>query len=153
MVSRVLSTVCVVSVLGVAFGCGRMAPSAEQPEIAPPRDGVFVHISHGMEDPHRVLMALRMADLMADDRDVLVYFDINGIEVVLEDAPDIEFSHFPSSRSQIAHLLELGVPIYACPGCLKAAGKNPEDLAEGIQIAAKDAFFDFTDGRIVTLDY
>jgi hypothetical protein len=28
-----------------------------------------------------------MAELMAEDRDVLVYFDIKGVEVVLADAP------------------------------------------------------------------
>ena len=72
---------------------------------------------------------------------------------MLADAPDITFSHFPSSHTQIARLLELGVPIYACPGCLKAADKGPEDLAEGILVAEKDAFFDFTEGRILTLDY
>lgn len=32
------------------------------------REGVFVHISHGPEDPQRVLMALTMADLMSPTR-------------------------------------------------------------------------------------
>jgi hypothetical protein len=36
---------------------------------------------------------------------------------------------------------------------LEAAGKSAEDLMEGIQVANKEAFFDFTDGRILTLDY
>jgi hypothetical protein len=31
------------------------------------RDGVFVHISHGPDDPHRVLMGLQMARIMAED--------------------------------------------------------------------------------------
>ncbi len=119
----------------------------------PPRDGVFIHVSAGPEDPHRVLMALRMAELMAADRDVLVYFDIKGIEVVLADAPDLEYAEFPPSSSQLAKLTEKGVPLYACPGCLAAAGKTTEDLADGIRVADKDAFFGFTEGRILTLDY
>jgi hypothetical protein len=41
----------------------------------------------------------------------------------------------------------------ACPGCLKAAGKSPEDLAPGIEVADKERFFSFTKGRIITLDY
>ena len=146
------SVLLVLSIL-IAFGCAQAGPPAEQSPVEEPRDGVFIHISHGPEDAHRVLMALKMAELMAPDRDVLVYFDIHGIEVVLADAPDIEFSHFPSSHTQIARLLELGVPIYACPGCLKAADKEPGDLAAGIQVAEKDAFFNFTQGRILTLDY
>jgi len=40
-----------------------------------------------------------------------------------------------------------------CPGCLEAAGHKPEDVMEGVRIAQKDQFFDFTEGRILTLDY
>ena len=142
-----------VLVLAVAFGCAQAGPPADDGTVEKPRDGVFIHVSHGPEDAHRVLMALKMAELMAADHDVLVYLDIHGIDAVLADAPDIEFSHFPSSHTQIARLLELGVPLYACPGCLKAAEKEPDDLADGIQVAEKEAFFNFTEGRILTLDY
>jgi hypothetical protein len=41
----------------------------------------------------------------------------------------------------------------ACPGCLKNAGKTPEDLRPGITVADKDKFFNFTKGRILTLNY
>ena len=117
------------------------------------RDGVFVHISHGSDDPHRLLMALNMAKIMADDHDVLVYIDIKGVDAVLKDAPDISYSHFPSSRTQFSALLKQGVTLMVCPGCLKAAGKSRQDVADGIQIADKKAFFSFTKGRILTLDY
>lgn len=135
------------------FGCCDCEEAAPVEPVEPPTDGVFLHISSGPEEPHRVLMALKMAELMAADKEVLVYFDIKGIEVVLADADDIAYTEFLSSKAQLANLMELGVPLYACPGCLKAAGKSPEDLAEGIQVANKDAFFDFTEGRILSLDY
>ena len=117
------------------------------------RDGVFIHVSSGPEDPHRVLMALSMADLMAEDRDVLMYFDIKGIEVLLKDADDLAYSHFASSKAALAKLLEKGVTVFACPGCLKAAGKSAADLAPGVKIAEKEKFFNFTAGRILSLDY
>jgi predicted peroxiredoxin len=153
MTRQTTLSILLVLAASVSFGCSQAAPPVEESPPIAPRDGVFIHISHGPEDAHRVLMALNMAALMAEDRDVLVYLDIHGIEVVMADAPDLAYSHFPSSHTQIARLLELGVPIYACPGCLKAAEKTPDDLAEGIQVANKDAFFKFTDGRILTLDY
>jgi len=124
-----------------------------QAEDRTPRDGVFLHISHGVDEPHRVLMALNMAELMAESRDVLVYFDIQGIDVVLKDAPDITYSHFPASKTQLEKLIGMGIGVYACPGCLKAAGKTPADLMPGVKVADKDAFFAFTEGRILTLDY
>ncbi len=142
-----------VILLGISFGCCQ----CDEPQVVvaeePTRDGVFLHISHGGGDAHRVLMALKMAEMMAADKDVLVYFDIQGIEVVLAEGEDITSDHFPNSHAQLATLQELGVPLFACPGCLKAAGKTPEDLAPGIQVAEKAAFFNFTEGRILTLDY
>jgi predicted peroxiredoxin len=117
------------------------------------RDGVFIHLSHGTNDPHRVLMALRMAEIMSEDKDVLVYFDVQAIEVVLKNAPDVQFKEFPSSKAQLKKLADRKVTLMACPGCLKAAGKTPADLAPGIQLADKKAFFTFTKGRILSLDY
>jgi predicted peroxiredoxin len=136
-----------------ALGSQMAAAPAAGAKPEPSRDGVFVHLSHGHDDPHRALMALRMAELMAADHDVLVYFDIAGVEVVLEGSKDLQFAQFPNAKAQLATLIELGVPLYACPGCLEAAGKSPADLRKGVQVANKDAFFDFTEGRILTLDY
>ncbi|MDY6870171.1 MAG: DsrE family protein [Actinomycetota bacterium] len=135
-------------IAGFAAIAGAPASSADNV-----RDGVFIHISHGPEDPHRVLMALNMARIMSDDRDVLVYFDITGVNVVLADSPDLTFAQFPSSKTQIAALLDKGVPLMACPACLTAAGKSSADLAPGIQLADRNTFFSFTAGRILTLDY
>jgi predicted peroxiredoxin len=117
------------------------------------RDGVFIHISHGADDPHRVLMALSMAGIMCEDHDVLVYFDIKGVEAVLKDSKNLTYAHFASSKDQLATLSRKGVILMACPGCLKAAGKTKDDLATGVKIADKKAFFSFTKGRILTLDY
>jgi predicted peroxiredoxin len=126
---------------------------ASEPAAESARDGVFLHISHGKDDPHRLLMALNMANIMADDHDVLVYFDISAVNAVLKDSEDIVFSHFPSSKEALAALKAKNVVLMACPGCLKAAGKTKEDLAKGIRIADKKVFFSFTKGRILTLDY
>lgn len=49
--------------------------------------------------------------------------------------------------------LVAAVTLMACPGCLKAAGKSVGDLAPGVKVAEKEAFFSFTRGRILTLDY
>ena len=117
------------------------------------KDGVLIHITHGDNDPHRVLTALDMAGRMAGIKEVLVYFDIEGVSVVLKDSEDLQYSHFSSSKTQIRKLLDKGVNIYVCPGDLKAAGKGPEDVAEGVRIAKKEDLFNFTRGRILTLDY
>jgi hypothetical protein len=40
-----------------------------------------------------------------------------------------------------------------CPGCLKAANKTESDLMDGVKIADRNKFFEFTSGRILTIDY
>jgi predicted peroxiredoxin len=117
------------------------------------KDGVFIHITESYNDPHRVLMPLKMAVLMADDKDVIVYMDIHAVELLVKGAKDLNFSEFESFQTYLKQLMDKGVDIFVCPTCLKVAGYNPEDLMEGIQVAQKDKFFSFTKGRILTLDY
>jgi len=117
------------------------------------RDGLFIHITQCYEDPHRVLMPLKMATMMAPDKDVIVYMDIHAVNLLVKGAEDIEFADFESAHTYIKQLIDLKVGVYACPTCLKIAGFKSEDLMEGVQVAQKDKFFNFTEGRIITLDY
>ncbi len=117
------------------------------------RDGVFIHISEGYNDPHKALMPLKMATLMAMDKDVIVYMDIHAVELLVKGAKDLQFAEFESAQTYLNRLVDKKIRVYACPTCLKIAGFKPEDLMEGIQVAQKDRFFDFTKGRILTLDY
>ncbi len=118
-----------------------------------PKDGVFIHITESYNDPHKVLMPMKMAVMMADDKDVLVYMDINAVELLVKDAKDIEHKDFDTFQSYLKQLIEKNIGVYACPTCLEVAGYNKEDLFEGVQLAQKDKFFNFTDGKIITLDY
>lgn len=119
----------------------------------PIKDGVFIHISEGYDDPHRVLMPLKMADMMSEDKDVIVYMDIHAVELLVKSATDLNFEGFESFQTYLKKLNEKNVGVYACPTCLEVAGFEPEDLLEGVQLAQKDKFFNFTKGRIITLDY
>ena len=118
-----------------------------------PRDGVFIHITESYDNPHRILMPLKMATLMAEDKDVLIYMDIDAVKILVKGAIDITHTDFESALTYIQKLSSMGVGIHACPSCLKVAGYKTEDLMEGILIANKDKFFNFTKGRIITLDY
>jgi predicted peroxiredoxin len=129
-------------------------PSAENAGSEPSiRDGVFIHLTQCYDDPHRVLMPLKMALMMSDDKDVIVYLDIHAVQFLAKDSKDINFADFESAHTYIKKLADKGVGVYACPTCMKIAGIAPEDLMEGVKVAQKDKFFNFTKGRIITLDY
>jgi predicted peroxiredoxin len=122
---------------------------AEEPKT----DGVFIHISKGAGGTHEVLMALMLADKFSTSNDVLVFFDLDGIGMVVEDAPNLSMDPFDPSDDIFERLVNRGVEILACPACLKAAGFDEEDLRNGVKLAEKERFLDFTEGRILTLDY
>ena len=117
------------------------------------KDGVFIHLSSGYDDPHKALMALKMASMMAMDEDVLVYVDIRGVDLLLRTSKDLTYKDFPTLFELLDQLKEKKVSVMACPACLNAAGYKPEDLRDGVIVAQKDKFFNFTKGRIITLDY
>jgi len=151
MLNRTLHCIVMCSVMApVLLQVGCAATPSAQPAA---KDGVFLHIKSGPDHPHSVLMGLRMAQMMSADKDVLVYFDVDGINAVLQGAPDLKMEPFGSSHAMIQDLIDRKVPVYACPGCLKALGKKPEQLMPGVKVAEKQAFFTFTQGRILTLDY
>jgi predicted peroxiredoxin len=137
------------------FSCRETTAPVPTPGTDSPaaRDGVFIHITECYDDPHRVLMPLKMATMMAEDKDVIVYMDIHSVNLLVKNAKDIEFADFESAHTYIRKLIDMKVGVYACPTCLKIAGYEPSDLMDGIQPANKDRFFDFTKGRIITLDY
>lgn len=147
-IRTVVTTLAISLLVLIHAGC---ATASNNPSAS--RDGVFIHIQSGPDHAHSVLMGLRMAQIMSADRDVLVYFDVDGIGIVVEDSEDLSMEPFGSSHAMIADLVNGGVPVFACPGCLQAAGRSPEQLMAGVEVAEKDAFFDFTRGRILTLDY
>ncbi len=122
-------------------------------KLVPNKDGVFIHISEGYDSPHRVLMPMKMALMMSNDKDVLVYMDIEAVKLLVKGAKDLTYADFESFQTYLKKLLENNVGVYACPTCLKIAGYNPEDLIDGIKTAEKEKFFNFTKGRILTLDY
>ncbi|MFH0757163.1 MAG: DsrE family protein [Bacteroidota bacterium] len=138
----------------MAASCIRVDTTAEQLKDAEKvTDGVFIHISKGADDTHDVLMALMLADKFSTSNDVLVFFDKDGIDMVTDDAPNLEMDPFDPSDEIFARLLENGAEILACPACMKVAGVEKEDLRDGVKIAEKERFLDFTEGRILTLDY
>jgi predicted peroxiredoxin len=61
----------------------------------------------------------KMATIMAEDKDVLVYLDIKGVEIVLKDAKDISYPTFPSAHESIKQLLKNDVTIFCLPGMFK----------------------------------
>jgi predicted peroxiredoxin len=116
-------------------------------------DGVFIHLKNSYGEKHSVLMAFKMAELMSKDKDVIMYLDIDAVNLIVQEAKDFALEGFESYQTYLSRLIESNTHIYACPACLAHANIDKEDLLDGIEIAQKEKFFNFTKGRIISLDY
>ena len=116
-------------------------------------DGLFLHVSSGYDNPLKVCMALSLAVKMSESQDVALFFDIEGVRLLTKDAKDIRMDDFMTCHGAIDTLVKQNVTIMACPMCMAKAEIRPEDLREGITVAEKDKFFNFTKGRILSFDY
>lgn len=129
-------------------------PASPQAKEGEARDGVFIHITHGREDAHRLLMGFKMALNMAEaGKDVIIYCDIEAVKTLTEKAKDIKLKEFLSLHEMITKLHGMNIKIMACPTCMKVAGINEKQLRKEVIVANRDYFFNFTKGRILTLDY
>lgn len=117
------------------------------------KDGVFIQLSSGSENPQSVLMALTLALKMADDHDVYFFADLKGPEIFLTKTHAVEMRHFEASKVLIQKLLDKGVTFGVCQTCLELMNQTEFDLMKGIKLANKADFFRFTSGRILTLSF
>lgn len=145
--------------LFIAFSCQdsfqpeTVTIDQQEQEQTKQKDAYFIHVSSGPEAKQKVLMAFTLADLMADDHPVTMFFDYEGISVITNEAENLEMENFISSTNALFSLKNKGVTIMACPMCMKVKGVEAEDLQEGIIVADKEKFFDETAARIISLDY
>ena len=140
-------------ILVVAVALAGLGFKNATPEEPAKKDGIFIHVSSGYDNPHKVVMALTLAEKFTETHDVMVFFDIKGVEVLTADAEAITMENFTSSKVALENLIASGATVAACPMCMKKAGINLTDLMPGIEVAQKEKFFDFTEGRILSIDY
>ncbi|MFC2102056.1 DsrE family protein [Bacteroidota bacterium] len=116
-------------------------------------DGLFIHVSSGYDNPKKAMMAITLANKVIGIKDVTLFFDIEGVRLLTKNSKDIDLGGYMSLHAALDSLVAANVQIMACPMCMKAAGIDESMLRDGVTTATVDGFFNFTDGRILTLDY
>lgn len=146
----------VLTVFLVFFISCQNNPESEMSKLVKPekhKDGLFLHVSSGYDNQHKASMALSLAVKMSESHDVTLFFDIEGVKLLSKNSKDIQMDGYLTLHGAIDTLLKRDVPIMACPMCMVKAEIKKDDLRKGVVIAEKEKFFNFTKGRILTLDY
>lgn len=114
---------------------------------------VIVHIKSGLEDQHSVMMGLNKAKMAVESgKNVLVYFDVRGVNVVLKNT-QINFKDFMPSQTIISGLVNSGAEVYVCPHCLMIEGYEMKDVQNGVKELKPESIFEFVKKDTISLDY
>ncbi len=60
-----------------------------------------------------MLKSLKIAVMMSNDKDVLVYMDIHAVELLIKGAKDLNFADFESLQTYTKKMLDKNVGVYA----------------------------------------
>lgn len=60
-----------------------------------------------------MLISLKIAVMMSNDKDVLVYMDIHAVELLIKGAKDLNFADFKSLQTYTKKMLDKNVGVYA----------------------------------------
>ncbi|MCB2199515.1 DsrE family protein [bacterium] len=149
---RFSSYLAIAAAVVLIVSLGWLQTNGEQADTV--RDGMLMHISKSVDDPHRAMMPLTLALKMTEVHDVQLFLDIDAIFLVTKDGPDLTYEGFEMTSKQLVKaLLDKGIHIDACPMCMKSHGVTKDQLVDGVRIASAETFTGFTDGRIVTMDW
>lgn len=158
------------------MGCGDKQPATTEPTekpavdttvtnlnadvetatITPPssgKNGVLIHMTEGPQDRFKVCLALKVAEDMAAENEVLVYMDHRATEVAFKATKDFEWNPFPKYKAQIAKLKQMGVRLTVCRPCLDAFFAKAADVMPEVEVVNPADIANFTSGRVMTLDY
>lgn len=112
------------------------AAAAEKPTI-------FVNIMSGVEDLHKLTMALQLGGHAMDEgRDLVIFLNVRAPVFATKDCSEgWSFGGNPPVKTMLADLIQRGARVHVCPHCAKAAGIEAGDLIDGAMLTNGEKLF------------
>lgn len=131
-----------------------MSELAKMEGAQKPKDGIFIHICSGYNNPEKVLTALNLALGLSEINNVELFFDLDAVELLKKTSENIELQNFLSLHESLDSIIKNNIPIIVNTRSIKYSGIEQDQLIEGVtMIDDKKILFSFTKGRIISLNY
>ncbi len=110
--------------------------SLTQPTVSPAQDTdeTIIVFNLTSDDVWTGQMALGLAQRMVEDgHDVVVFLNVRAVTLANSAVPQhTEAMTGLTAHEMIARLVDGGARVFACGGCTRQAGLDPEDLIDGV---------------------
>jgi predicted peroxiredoxin len=110
----------------------------EQPQAQQDQQNILVTMTHGTDDLHASLMALKLAKAMLDEgAKVTLFVNLEAVRLVDSRQPD-NLSWGADGKSVGEHfrsVVDAGAKVMVCPQCADVVGLTPSSLRNGATMA------------------
>jgi uncharacterized protein len=118
-------------------------------------DKVVVGLTHGLDDPERVLLAYLMGvEAVRKDKQVVMWLTQDAVNVVTPGFADkVEVPDAPLVADLHAEYVERGGRFQACPVCMRSRGLTGTDMVPNAEVNGASVLYEFTEGGALTFNY
>lgn len=118
-------------------------------------DKVVVGLTHGLDDPERVLLAYLMGvEAVRKDKQVVMWLTQDGVHVITPGFADaVEVPDAPAVADLHDEYVAKGGRFQACPVCVRARGLTDTPMVDNAAVNGAAALYEFTEGGALTFNY
>lgn len=118
-------------------------------------DKVIIGLSHGLDDPERVLIAYLMGvEALRKGKQVLFWLTKDAVHVATDGfAATVEIPDTPRVADLHEEFVSSGGRMYACPVCVKTRGIVDTPLVPGAEHKGAPSLYEFAEGGALTFNY
>jgi uncharacterized protein len=118
-------------------------------------DKVVVGLTHGLDDPERVLLAYLMGvEAVRKDKQVVMWLTQDGVNLISPGfAEQVEVPDSPLVADLHAEYIDKGGRFQACPVCVRSRGLVDTPMVANAEINGAAVLYEFTEGGALTFNY
>ena len=118
-------------------------------------DKVVVGLTHGLDDPERVLLAYLMGvEGLRKDKQVVMWLTQDAVNVVTPGfAEQVKVPDAPAVADLHAEYVERGGRFQACPVCVRSRGLTDTAMVPNAEVNGASVLYEFTEGGALTFNY
>jgi uncharacterized protein len=118
-------------------------------------DKVVVGLTHGLDDPERVLLAYLMGvEAVRKDKQVVMWLTQDAVHVVTPGfAEQVKVPDAPAVADLHAEYIDKGGRFQACPVCVRSRGLTDAPMVANAEVNGAAALYEFTEGGALTFNY
>ncbi len=129
--------------------------SAAETKAAPDKQNIVVKVSHGTDDLHAAIMALKISKMLQmKGAQTTLFVNLEGVRLLDNRvSADLAWGHTPSVGKLIDEVMKAGVRVVVCPHCAMIAGIPEKHLRAGAILATEESMADMFLAADKVIDY